>query len=619
MRIARKELVVAVLVGGLLALSAAPAVARGPSRLPSRVNLPTQAPGATAEGGHDYAATEGLSQPTHTDIETVSFEVPSNVAGAVGQDAINIYVEVTKPTAEGRYPVILEASPYHGPNGDRKGTRIFPDPVDEAGNKIGLTGYFAPRGYAVVMMDLRGTGRSEGCLDHLGPRDAADLKAVVEWAASQDWSNGRVGMAGHSYVAATQVAAAAQKPEGLVTIVPSAGLGSMYDHQFQLGVPYWLQWAGVQWAYELLAMSRHLPPGVPGSLPIVGGLPTGSQGTGDNFGNDMQYFGCGWQTSAFTHAEGNYTGQYKQWHAERDWTQEIQDVDIPIFMVHGAQDNAARIPAAEWFFGDRTPDPADKVWLGQWTHGASAGTSTCGVAHVNCRIGQWTEALHAWFDEHLAQRDVDTGPAVEVFLNDELVYEAETWDDTNTPLTLHPTGENTLATEPSASATKTFQAQAMRTTSNYVDFTSEPFTQETVISGLPSMKLSSSTIGNVHLAAYLYEKDGDTGRIFTDTPLTICTIAPILRNGRDQLAPVVPREKMSLEPQCWTSARHLDVGDQLVLRIGTPGSPLTAGYHHVPFSAVDPEVTVFTGEGETSITIPTITGARLLTDVLAEG
>jgi len=53
--------------------------------------------------------------------------------------------------------VILEASPYHGTLADRDGTRILPDPRGRDGKSIGLTGYFAPRGYAVVMVDLRGT------------------------------------------------------------------------------------------------------------------------------------------------------------------------------------------------------------------------------------------------------------------------------------------------------------------------------------------------------------------------------------------------------------------------------------------------------------------------------
>jgi predicted acyl esterase len=593
-----------------MVLSAAPALARGRA-VPGHVNLPTQAAASTtADSSHDYAANPNLSQPTYTDIETVSFEVSSTVPGATGQETVNIYVEVTKPKGDGAFPTILEASPYHGPNADRKGTRVFPDPVNEAGQKIGLTGYFPPRGYAVVMMDLRGTGKSEGCLDHLGSKDAADMKTVIEWAAAQPWSNGRVGMAGHSYVGASQVAAAAQKPAGLVTIVPSAGLASMYDHQFQMGVPYMLQWVGPMFAYELLAMSRHLPPGIKDPLGYLG-----SNGTGDNFNNDNQYFGCGWQSSAFTHGESNYTGQYKAWHAERDWTQEIKDVDIPVFMIHGTQDNAARIPAAEWFFGDREPNPADKVWLGQWNHGGTT-ASTCGVVHVNCRRGQWTEALHAWFDKHLAQADIDTGPPVEVFLNDDVVYTADTWDKANTALTLYPSTNNALETTAGAAGTKVFQAQAMRSSANYAEFTSAPLTEPMVVSGLPELNLSASVVGpNPHLAAYLYEKDSTTG-LKTATPISICTIAPILRDGIDKLAPITPRQKMTLKPQCWTGARNLDVDDQLVLRIGSPGNPITAGNHHVPVGSFDPEVTVYLGEGETSITIPTVPNATVIPDVL---
>ena len=124
------------------------------------------------------------------------------------------------------------------------------------------------------MMDLRGTGRSEGCLDHLGAKDARDLEQVVEWAASQSWSNGRVGMTGHSYVGSTPSVAAAQRPTGLATIVPSAGLASMYQHQFQAGVPYFLQWAGPIEAYEQIAIERKLP-------------------GGDDFGNNLEDTGCG--------------------------------------------------------------------------------------------------------------------------------------------------------------------------------------------------------------------------------------------------------------------------------------------------------------------------------------
>ncbi len=185
-----------------LTLALVPAVASAPA-------------GAQATTAFDYLKIEGLSQPQY-DYDT---QVIRETLKLVMEDGEGVYLEITRPKADLKYPVILEASPYHGTLADREGTRILPEPRDSAGKSLGLTGYFAPRGYAVVMMDLRGTGRSEGCLDHLGPKDARDLRQIVEWAASQPWSNGRVGMTGHSYVGSTPMVAAAQNPPSLETIV----------------------------------------------------------------------------------------------------------------------------------------------------------------------------------------------------------------------------------------------------------------------------------------------------------------------------------------------------------------------------------------------------------------
>src|SRR5215207_7682435 len=257
------------------------------------VVLLSLAPAALAATGagppKDYTRTQGLSQPIFK-----QGEIRRNALTVPMADGERLYIEVIRPRAQGHYPVIFEASPYHGTLADRDGTRILPDPKDKDGKSLGLTGYFAPRGYAVVMMDLRGTGRSQGCLDHLGPKDGRDLKQVVEWAASQSWSNARVGMTGHSYVGSTPSVAAAQNPRGLKTIVPSAGLASMYHHQFQGGVPYFLQYVGPIEAYEQLALERKLPPFSD---------PTGTTHTGDDFGNAMEETGCGMPNSALIATE----------------------------------------------------------------------------------------------------------------------------------------------------------------------------------------------------------------------------------------------------------------------------------------------------------------------------
>src|SRR5680860_247534 len=188
-----------------------------------------RAAAAVEPAAFDYTKVDGLTEDRYETVKD-KLQIPMH-------DGTYVHIEVTRPKAKGQWPTILESSPYHGTLADREGRRILPEPVGDDGVPLGLTDYFAPKGYAVVMMDLRGTGLSEGCLDHLGRNDAKDVKRVVEWAAGANWSNGRVGMTGHSYVGSTPSLAAAMNPEGLETIVPSAGLASMYDHQFQAGVP----------------------------------------------------------------------------------------------------------------------------------------------------------------------------------------------------------------------------------------------------------------------------------------------------------------------------------------------------------------------------------------------
>lgn len=478
---------------------------------------------ATAGAPKNYSEIKGLSQPRYETM-TESFEVEMD-------DGIMMYVEVVRPTKPGRYGTILELSPYHGTIADRIGSRILPGPKGPDGKPIGLAGYFAPRGYAVVIADLRGTGKSEGCLDHLGPKDQADAKTVVEWAAKQKWSNGRVGMTGHSYVGSTPQAAASQNPKGLVTIVPSAGLAAMYHHEFQIGVPYFAQWLGPLAAYEGLAIARHLPPGTP-PIPVVGGPP------GDNFGNDMQYFGCGATQSAAVTGEAYMSGAEVEWHRERDYRKGATKADIPMFLVHGINDNAARIMATDWFI-DRNGRPGDKAWIGQWDHGSGRfpNTRTClQTARNQCEDDEWTTALHAWFDKHLLGKKVDTGPPVEVFLNDGSVYTSTKWPVAADKLTLFVDADGSLANRPADEGNVSYKADAEGFGNEFntgnVSFTSGPVKQDTLIAGVPKMHLQISVVGSprIHVIPSLYDVyEGKTDRIGQ----SFCAVNPELREGID--------------------------------------------------------------------------------------
>ena len=529
----------------------------------------------------DYSKLKGLSQPKYETVRE-SFMVPM-------KDGINMYVEVVRPKVKGRWGTILELSPYHGTSADRSGTRILPGPED------GMAGYFAPRGYAVVFADLRGTGRSEGCLDHMGPNDQSDAFEIVEWAAKQPWSNGRVGMTGHSYVGSTPQMAAAQKPPHLVTIVPSAGLAAMYHHEFQLGVPYNLQWAGPLFAYEQLAIQRHLPP-------VAGGY-------GDNFGEGMQYFGCGATQSAAVTGEAYFSGAETDWHRERDFRKGATNAKIPMFIIHGINDNAARVAASDWFIA-RKGRPGDKAWIGQWDHGSGC----C----PNRRGDHWTLALHAWFDKHLQQRNVSTGPAAEVFLNDGSIFTADQWPPKpDGKLTFYPQGDGSMTVDAQETAEETlsFVSDPRGFTNEFntgsVVFETGPMPEDVLIAGVPKMHLVTSvTSPRVHIVAGLYDVNGSTADRIGQS---MFAISPELRNGPDKPEPVIPAQVMRIDMDGQPQAHLVRKGHTLRLIIASSHPD------KVPVFAGGAQVSVVVGgEDGTTVTVPVIYEPKLWPDPLKQ-
>ena len=594
---------------------------RGQDRRPEPAPGPPDEPGGPTgpgpqptAGPTDYIAmADELSQPDYHEV--INEEVTVDL-----HDGEQMYVEITRPDPDvygeevEDLPVLLKAGPYQGTLLDRRGWRIFPDPRDGDGEPLGLTGYFAPRGYAVAIADLRGTGRSSGCLDHLGADDAKDLVTVIDDLASADWSNDRVGMTGHSYVGSTPSVAAAQAPEGLKTIVPSAGLASMYDHQFQSGVKWFLQWAGPQWTYAALTLTRELP--IEMDTMVLGR-------TGDNFPtDDPEQIGCGAGTSAYTAGHGQATGEYQAWHAQRGWREGASAADIPIFMVHGINDNAARITAAEWFFGDRLGRDGDKVWLSQHDHG-SPGATTCedadGYGHPTCRFDQWTYALHAWFDHHLMETGVDTGAPVELFLDDEQVHVADRWDAAQQTTSIYPDASDmTLRLEaPEQPASESWVAHGRQqftfergyhADGTSIEFVSKPLEQDTLFAGPPPhlrLDTSVATSQALDLIAVLYRVAEDGERI----PMNHCATDPHLRHGLSTPAPVVPGEVMPLDLQCFTVGHHVAEGEHLVLSVRTWSD------HHVSDLSNDAQVTVHTGPGASAYTLPVVPHATLHDDV----
>jgi putative CocE/NonD family hydrolase len=142
-------------------------------------------------------------------------------------DGVKLGTTVTFPSldgetpAPGQFPVVLSMTPY-----GRNGLGGVPSPA-----------LFATRGMISAVADVRGTGGSGGNLDgnYFSPREARDGYELVEYFGTQPYSNGRVGMAGGSYVGITQYLTAEQQPPHLAAIAPQVAISDLYREGYTHG------------------------------------------------------------------------------------------------------------------------------------------------------------------------------------------------------------------------------------------------------------------------------------------------------------------------------------------------------------------------------------------------
>ncbi len=93
--------------------------------------------------------------------------------------------------------------------------------IRDGGAKTFLVDFDLVRsGYTQVVVDVRGTGFSQGVWDVFQSREQRDTIEVIDWASKQRWSNGKVGMSGVSYSAINQIQAANKNPKALKAIFP---------------------------------------------------------------------------------------------------------------------------------------------------------------------------------------------------------------------------------------------------------------------------------------------------------------------------------------------------------------------------------------------------------------
>lgn len=156
-------------------------------------------------------------------------------------DGLTLRADVFRPVDEPDVPVLLSMGPYGKglsfqegyPTAWEKMIADHPDVAKGSSNQfqnweVADPERWVPLGYACVRVDARGCGRSPGFLDLFSKRETQDYFECIEWAGTQTWSTGKVGLSGISYLAMNQWQVAALRPPHLAAMCAWEGASDWY-------------------------------------------------------------------------------------------------------------------------------------------------------------------------------------------------------------------------------------------------------------------------------------------------------------------------------------------------------------------------------------------------------
>lgn len=342
-------------------------------------------------------------------------------------DGVNtLHADVLRPEGidpDSRTPVILTVSPYL----NHAGSTIDYDPQASGPNErfydfLDLS-HILDRGYTYVMVDLPGFGGSSGCNDWGGNREQGAVEAAVEWAASQPWSTGKVGMIGKSYDAWTGLMGMAKDPDGLAAVVSMEPVFSGYRYLYNNGVRF-LNSVATPALFQAIDAK-------PGSL------------------TDSPEYHANGAPQAWCYGVNIAMQQQDQpetpfW-LERNLLRATRGSDTPLFLTQGFLETNTKPDAAFDFFNGLSDlaGEANRAWFGQFDHVRGWEKNADGRTETGRSVDVFIDQVMRFFDQHVGVTRGEPrriAPAVEV--QDNLGrYRAETswppadattlWNDLN--------------------------------------------------------------------------------------------------------------------------------------------------------------------------------------------
>ena len=243
-------------------------------------------------------------------------------------------------------PVIMTVSPYLNHSG---GTSFSPTssetgPSSRFYDFLDMSGALT-RGYSYVMVDLPGFGGSAGCNDWGGTREQLGVRAAVEWAAEQPWSNGKVALLGKSYDGWTGLMGIAQQPQGLAAVISLEPVYSGYRYIWMNGV------RRTNWPYGTNFTQYDAYPGRLNDDPMYNA-------------NGAPQAWCYPVNIAGQNADSSETGPY--W-AERNLIPTAVGKTTPIFLTQGFLETNTKWDGTAQYYNSLAGSE-NRAWFGQFDH-----------------------------------------------------------------------------------------------------------------------------------------------------------------------------------------------------------------------------------------------------------
>ena len=291
-------------------------------------------------------------------------------------DGTVLHADVLRPAdaqtgaaAPGRFPVVLTQTPYN---------KVAPQLNFE-------NDYLVQRGYVQVIVDVRGTGSSEGNWSSFGADEQHDGAELVRWARTQPFSDGRIALFGASYGAINQLFTAERQPKGLKAIFPIVPAADTYrditGSGGQVNTSFIPSWLGLVTGLGLL------PPTYAASDPVEAARVLVQHGA-----NTLAFQGST-VVDATTGGDLAFDGPF---YRLRSPIERIDRVKVPTFVVGGWFDLFQRGEPLI-YQRLRANHVPTRLLMGPWTH--LQGSSGAGLPAEG--VPSLSELELRWFDHYV--------------------------------------------------------------------------------------------------------------------------------------------------------------------------------------------------------------------------